>query len=115
MNDRELMEKAARAAGYEIWTDCNGSVYTGDPEMPWNPLKNDGDAFRLMCDLNIMVRFQNKDSAVVEFDIWADGEDGFFYCDASREINVNDIPSGKKSEHLRRAITRAAAALAENA
>lgn len=60
MNDRELLESAARAVGYEI------EHYRGAREkltiVPpgginfvfWNPLIDDGDAFRLATKLGLM-------------------------------------------------------------
>ena len=63
MNDREMLEMAAKAAGlvYEgfsgsledsrgpglgLWSSSNGYSY-------WNPLTNDGDALRLAVDLGL--------------------------------------------------------------
>lgn len=51
MNDRELLELAAKAAGNETWTDIDGNRYCGEPETPWNPLVDDGDALRLAVGL----------------------------------------------------------------
>lgn len=42
MTDRELLEMAAKAAGLAFWHE-NG----------WNPLEDDGDAFRLAVKLEI--------------------------------------------------------------
>ena len=60
MTDRELLELAARAAGYQIdftdWRDCGGwTDYRKIPGGYWNPLVNDGDALRLACQLSIDV------------------------------------------------------------
>jgi hypothetical protein len=66
MTDRELLEAAARVAGLDVWPgigfqddklfvaakpDPSGKV-TG---VEWNPLTNDGDAFRLAlaCELTV--------------------------------------------------------------
>lgn len=45
--DRELLELAAKAAGYEIeeWNAC-GFAWTKEQEW-WNPLTDDGDALSL--------------------------------------------------------------------
>lgn len=62
MTDKELLEMAAKAAGYNLgidW-DCsttgifiNGDdLYSGDK---WNPLTNDGDALRLAVMLKMQV------------------------------------------------------------
>jgi len=53
---RELLELAARAAGYQIdftdWRDCGGwTDYRQIPGGYWNPLVNDGDALRLAVKL----------------------------------------------------------------
>lgn len=75
MTDRELLELAAKAAGYTIvgWADSYdvspgdplyevGGPVVGDPAFgaiavyqgqPWNPLLSDGDALRLACLLRI--------------------------------------------------------------
>lgn len=47
MEDLELLKSAAKAFGGEqVWTDIDGNFYCGDPERKWNPLTDDGDAFR---------------------------------------------------------------------
>ena len=53
MNDRELLELAAKAAG--IASDGLGGCYDIDREKKWNPLQDDGDALRLavLLELNI--------------------------------------------------------------
>lgn len=71
MTDCELLEKAAKAAGYELeWGevfivgddkfDCTDLSYvvSGQPDEAdwhWNPLTDDGDALRLAVKLNLMV------------------------------------------------------------
>lgn len=50
--DRELLSLAAKAAGYYMlwWPDQPGSekrTKIGAGAMPWDPLVDDGDAFRL--------------------------------------------------------------------
>lgn len=55
MTDQELLEFAAKAIGYRVfYTEpslISGTVYQcffdGEWQADWNPLKNDGDAFRL--------------------------------------------------------------------
>jgi hypothetical protein len=54
--DRELLELAAKAAGIEAaWSDGEGLVCRNDAgyRFFWNPLTDDGDAFRLACKLNM--------------------------------------------------------------
>jgi hypothetical protein len=58
MNDRELLEAAARAAGITgtyVTTFAGDVAPIGDGEGPWNPLTDDGDALRLACDLGLQV------------------------------------------------------------
>lgn len=56
--DRELLELAAKAAGYwikswwerypgEWWVELLVARVPGDPPTVWNPLRDDGDALRL--------------------------------------------------------------------
>ena len=70
MTNRELLELAALAAGYSFhWgekhsvgdcvVDCTNLLFADDgggDEFIWNPLEDDGDAFRLMVNLNLSVR-----------------------------------------------------------
>ena len=58
--DRELLELAAKAAGYDIdwgdWLDCGShTLYRNKAANKfWNPLTDDGDAFRLSVKLSMM-------------------------------------------------------------
>ena len=63
MGDRELLELAARAAGYEIEFDYYGDgrhgrfvIGSGFPPLLWNPLTDDGDALRLAVKLRLATR-----------------------------------------------------------
>ena len=61
MTNKELLEKAAKAAGIEIeWT--TPYVALGDfVQVPnWNPLTDDGDALRLAVKLNLNVYCSTK-------------------------------------------------------
>ena len=56
MTDRELIEAAAAVAGYKHngWHYADGSLaLDGFNERRWNPLTDDGDAFRLLVKLNL--------------------------------------------------------------
>lgn len=60
MNDRELLELAAKAAGVQIatWSNCQaGGFQTQDSAQGkfWNPLTDDGDAFRLAVRLKLIL------------------------------------------------------------
>ncbi|WMU52645.1 hypothetical protein [Pseudomonas aeruginosa] len=60
MNDRTLLELAARAAGYAVdcgFADCPliyGEDAGTDGPREWNPLTDDGDALRLAVDAGIL-------------------------------------------------------------
>ena len=60
MNDRELLQLAAKAAGLKIIADgtCNEGVIIDLPRgrsALWDPLNDDGDAFRLANTLRLTV------------------------------------------------------------
>ena len=54
MTDRELLERAAKAAGYEYAKHGGYIVVDGIPGN-WNPLTDDGDALRLAVKLKLKV------------------------------------------------------------
>ena len=70
MEDRELLELAAKAAGIEVeWrtvSDMPGAefqpciVWLGISQGWWNPLRNDGAAFRLAFSLGIQIKWFGK-------------------------------------------------------
>lgn len=75
MTDRELLEFAAKAAGYkkyythylgrdsfvtyddEYYSDVKKRRVVGEKTLDWNPLTDDGDALRLMVRLRLEPRF----------------------------------------------------------
>jgi len=65
MTDRELLELAAKAAGYEVikWVSgrCGKYWATFLDTTQWNPLEDDGDALRLAVQLQISIE-QLQDS-----------------------------------------------------
>lgn len=78
MNDKELLELAAKGAGINLWWDGDSPKelvhhWSGNPEdggeerdYPWNPLADDGDALRLAARLRLTVswdRFDDSDYA----------------------------------------------------
>jgi hypothetical protein len=110
MTDRELLEKAAKAAGMEHmrWSGPMGLSRMLDPDKPdttgsvgpyWNPLTDDGDALRLVVKLRL--------------------ELGLGIGNCAYAFRRHDV-SGVAEEYIgtdpcaatRRAIVRAAAALA---
>ncbi|MDG9785348.1 hypothetical protein [Metapseudomonas otitidis] len=60
MEDRELLELAARAAGYEVFSfTADHVMVSANPNhrgfFAWNPLTDDGDALRLAVKLAIEI------------------------------------------------------------
>ena len=51
MSDREMLEFAAKAAGIDLQETEDGFEADFDDSRVWNPLTDDGDAFRLMVKL----------------------------------------------------------------
>ena len=70
--DKELLELAAKAAGYAVYKyiesyddyywhgPINGLQIQGSEVPVWNPLTDDGDALRLAVRLNLLVDFQSR-------------------------------------------------------
>ena len=101
MTDRELLENAAKAAGYDSTIDMYGFDDFGNPlldrnEPPtiWNPLTDDGDALRLAVKLNLDVHF------------WPEHPEAWVEAMAQDELLGSDPYAA-----TRRAIVRAAAAI----
>jgi len=103
MNDRELLEKAAKAAGIETKRMWHESLNMGQgafmsPEgYPWNPLTDDGDALRLAAKLKISLSIGTD-----TVEAYKGQEDG--------KLQMNE---GDFNAATRRAIVRAAAAIGE--
>lgn len=60
MDDRSLLERAAKAAGIELWHEdvfTTGLTRKVSPNgvLSWNPLTDDGDALRLAVQLRLDV------------------------------------------------------------
>ncbi len=113
MNDRELLELAARAAGIKArwfrvnqWRQVGGhKMQTGQEDVfgthhskPWNPLTDDGDALRLAVKLRLDITFYNGFQEVAAEPSNGDG------LNPCQEV-FTDNPYAA----TRRAITRAAA------
>ena len=99
MTDRELLENAAKAAGY--WAaefNCPANL----PHKNWNPLTDDGDALRLAVGLRITPHIGcnlTEDKWATEAEWSHQGEGGFV-----GEPHIDDPLAA-----TRRAIVRAAA------
>lgn len=95
MNDRELLEKAAKAAG-EITPSWYGNQNYLDGVLGrWNPLTDDGDALRLAVELEFTVSTWGEEVAIWQGD--GDGRETF------EPITTDRLAA------TRRAIVRAAA------
>lgn len=94
--DRDILKLAAKAAGfYYSFTDVDSLMWVSiDNEnwTPWNPLANDGEAFRLAVDLRFDMMFYSDTKGVFN--------NGMQFA----EINLADPEAA-----CRRAIVRAAA------
>lgn len=99
MSDRELLELAAKAAGYEISEcTCKNSLRTINKvnrTYHWNPLTDDGDALRLAiaCKIDILTECD-------------DGTVGTISPNGNEKLEVAD---GDVYAAVRHAIARAAA------
>lgn len=104
MTDQELLERAARAAGYEPcrMSDDESALLLFGVQEPWNPLEDDGDAFRLAAalELNVFHAAGNAYALLSDFDFEAEVEEIVSYRDA-----------GGVNSATRRAIVRAAASM----
>jgi hypothetical protein len=107
MNDRELLELAAKAANVDFYTPegmdapwCGSGFYLRGCAV-WNPLTDDGDALRLAVKLGIELLFtKNRVGAGRHSPAAAPW--------AAEDRNVDDPYSA-----TRRAIVRAAVAIGE--
>ncbi|WP_154355118.1 hypothetical protein [Pseudomonas aeruginosa] len=103
MNDRELLELAARAAGYKLsWSYDNHCCWINemrhDFDVTWNPLTDDGDALRLAVKLGLLV------------DICRDHT-----CVCSETVDpILQVKGMDRWEVTRRAIVRAAAEIGKS-
>ena len=101
MNDKALLELAAKAAGIELHHWCGDtfirvSEYVDDAGGYWNPLLDDGDALRLAVKLRLELGFPK------EYCVWSFGTNG---------VVCMEDPSNDPYAATRRAIVRAAAAI----
>lgn len=97
-NDRELLELAAKAAGYVTWDgDDEASMCCPSPSGSkkwWRPLTDDGDALRLAVKLRIDVTYYSQ-----HVEAWTAGIVG----------EVAEVFCRDPATATRRAIVRAAA------
>ena len=98
MNDKELLELAAKAAGYEYTGDCYCRLSVGGghyENFPWVPLTDDGDALRLSVKLHMILDPYAGAVAIPP------------------GVVIATVNEGDESAATRRAIVRAAAAIGE--
>lgn len=81
--DRELLELAAKVAefGYQ-WDDDVFCVFDCGFWHEWNPLTDDGDAFRLAVKLNLFFKHSFADALAEENDVC----NGDYYLATRRAI-----------------------------
>lgn len=120
MQDIELLELAAKAAGYQVeWVRNSGCFYRCEEEIgreQWDPLEDDGDALRLAVKLSLMLDIY---SGVV---VGHDHKLALNITDAWHERDSCDSPGAACSEPhgddpfsaTRRAIVGAAAEIGKN-
>lgn len=104
MTDRELLELAAKAAGYtlEEHFDVHGNYWPWCVELDdyWCPLTDDGDALRLAVKLGIDIRPSMSGQTKFSY-AWKDGS-------SYAEVSTDSCAA------TRRAIVRAAAEIGRN-
>lgn len=114
MTDQDLLEAAAKAAGLPVEFDEGhvngwwplGRTTTGDVDEWWNPLTDDGDAFRLAVKLGMGLHYESQffaDRVERIVEVYHSHEDGQCQC---MTVGYTDDPFAA----TRRAIVRAAAA-----
>jgi hypothetical protein len=124
MTDSELLEKAAKAAGYVLtWKTgyCKGGEFRGafitEKDDAWNPIDDDGDALRLAVKLGIKtlpypVYAKEKHSVEASSLTFAPPEDDENTFVGAQVVEIYELDPYAAT---RRAIVRAAAAIGESA
>jgi hypothetical protein len=67
MQDRELIEFAAKASGIEGWWETEYLSFIKRSGGVWAPLDDDGDAFRLAVKLHLGVLSEDVSSVAWDF------------------------------------------------
>jgi len=108
MDDRQLLELAAKAAGYLPDGPFGRGILclSGDHAFPFSPLSDDGDALRLAVKLGLTIANEHINSGVAYCYLGHD-EDVEFPSVRSGENESNIVPSDYAA--TRRAIVLAAA------
>lgn len=111
MDDRTLLEMAARAAGIEGEQHAIGIyIRPRDPtgHAYWNPLTSDADALRLAVKRRFHI---NIFSAIEEEGIFRPGFVEIWGEDGADPIHTEHVEAGDYEAATRRAIVRAAASI----
>jgi hypothetical protein len=93
--DKELLELAAKAAGYNMAEVSDGYPMYIEGYGLWNPLEDDGDALRLAVKLRLEVCVWDTDTTVLTSD--------------DDILTLSEPANGDPLAATRRAIVRAAA------
>lgn len=108
MNDKELLELAAKAAGvsgiYRGDTVHIAGIYQYPNDKFWNPLTDDGDALRLAVKLKLRIQWDGREAQVFEENY--DSASPICACEVEHDSQTYDAAT-------RRAIVRAAAEIGE--
>lgn len=100
--DRELLEMAAKAAGFHFsWVGIDRDIPEILEKGTWNPLAFDGDALRLAVELRLHICNPGMES-------WAQR----YLGEGNGWLTIKEPHDGNASTSTRRAIVRAAAAIA---
>jgi len=100
MNDRELLEMAAKAAGYdELRWSMLRQCFFDRSGVYWRPLDDDGDALRLAVDLGLQF-YGREIGASVEGYAFVDEADcrGDKYLAARRAIVLAAAEIGRRKK-----------------
>lgn len=107
MDDKELLEKAAKAVGLDgyihEWINGPEFIIHGENPATWNPLTDDGDALRLAVKIGLEVFTRQGMSGDITT------------VAVPQEMDIESIHERHKGDAMkatRLAITRAAAAMA---
>lgn len=98
MNDRELLELAAKAAEIDFCWKHGDWPYDNSKGDVWNPLRDDGDALRLAVKLDLGVMSSSRTAQTC---VWE-------YCSAPKP-DTKESHGSDANAATRRAIVRAAA------
>lgn len=118
--DRELLELAAKAAGYEavrpatFGMGCWMALSEGEWQ-PWDPLTDDGDAFRLAVKLGLSVTplpIHGEHKTGVMAKLYRNS--GAVYRGREKNIEEVDAYEGDPYAATRRAVVRAAASIGKS-